>query len=495
MELISDLLTCPRSQASDLGLPMPDDPHAVSACLPLWEHNIGYEEGRPEVIDRLQAAYPRFCFHPIVKELSDRFLSSDGKQGLPFVSPAAARRAVDYVKHAADVDAEMVALPGQTATGVVVSEQHFTVLKQYWQHAGENVSSRVAELILNNTPATCEETAARTAVRNRIGQLQEVQTPAENVFLFSSGMAAIAATWRSVQELRNGASCQFGFPYVDTLKIQERFPGATHTFLPIGDQADLDKLEELCRTDPPAVIFCEVPTNPLLVTPNLKKLRTLADEHDILLVVDDTLAACGNLSALPLADVVVTSLTKYFSGQGNVLAGSLVINPQSHHFAELRHLISEDFEETLSDIDVEVLNENSADFPQRVSIINSNAHQLADFLRQHNAVASVFYPSQNDAEYETLRNPDGGYGGLMSIVLNNAEQVTPAVFDALNVCKGPNLGTNFTLCCPYTILAHYNELDFAERCGVSRWLLRISVGVEPIDELIQRFDEALKTAV
>ena len=80
----------------------------------------------------------------------------------------------------------------------------------------------------------------------------------------------------------------------------------------------------------------------------------------------------------------------------------------------------------------------------------------------------------------------------MSIVLNDAERVTPLVFDALQVCKGPNLGTNFTLCCPYTILAHYDELDFAESCGVSRWLLRISVGIEPIEELWQRFENALR---
>jgi cystathionine gamma-synthase len=76
-------------------------------------------------------------------------------------------------------------------------------------------------------------------------------------------------------------------------------------------------------------------------------------------------------------------------------------------------------------------------------------------------------------------------------VLTDAAIATPRMFDALEVCKGPNLGTHFTLCCPYTILAHYTELDFAERCGVSRWLLRISVGTESIDELERRFQSAL----
>ena len=82
-------------------------------------------------------------------------------------------------------------------------------------------------------------------------------------------------------------------------------------------------------------------------------------------------------------------------------------------------------------------------------------------------------------------------GGLLSIVLRNPAETTPTVFDHLEVCKGPNLGTNFTLCCPYTILAHYTELEFVEQCGVSRWLLRISVGTEPYAELQVRFARAL----
>ncbi len=60
-----DLRTSPRWTAEDLGLPMPDSPHAVSACLPLWQHNVQYEEGDPAVVSKLQAAYPRFCLHPL----------------------------------------------------------------------------------------------------------------------------------------------------------------------------------------------------------------------------------------------------------------------------------------------------------------------------------------------------------------------------------------------------------------------------------------------
>lgn len=487
-----DLLSFPRCRPVDLGLPMPDDPHAVSACLPLWDHNIGYEEGDPAVISRLQAAYPRFCFHPFVQNVCDRFLNKDGVAGLPFVSESAAQRAIDYVFSHGCRTAQRIVFANSSICGVSVATESFSLLKQYWQHAGENVSSRVAERLLGGQAVTCSDTEDRRIVKQRVADIHG--TSPDNVYLFPSGMAAIAAIWRSVQQGWRGSTCQFGFPYVDTLKIQQRFPHAQHTFFPIGDSSDIQKLRLVCEVAPPSAVFCEVPTNPLLVTPDLPQLRQLADQYGFLLVVDDTLSACGNLNLLPMADVLVTSLTKYFSGYGNVLAGSATLNPAGPKFEQLQSQIASGFEETLADVDVATLRQNSEDVVQRTRAINSNAAALAEMLRADDRVQSVFYPSAGNAIYESLRTPNGGYGGLMSIVLADASNTTPRVFDALEVCKGPNLGTHFTLCCPYTILAHYTELEFAEQCGVSRWLLRVSVGTEPIEELKRRFKAALTQA-
>jgi cystathionine gamma-synthase len=118
-----------------------------------------------------------------------------------------------------------------------------------------------------------------------------------------------------------------------------------------------------------------------------------------------------------------------------------------------------------------------------VQVINRNAAELSERLSRHPAVQHVYYPPATAA--------GAGRGGLMSIVLRSAAERTAGVFDRLQVCKGPNLGTNFTLCCPYTILAHYTELDEVEAVGVSRWLLRISVGTEPLEDLWSRFAAAL----
>lgn len=65
------------------------------------------------------------------------------------------------------------------------------------------------------------------------------------------------------------------------------------------------------------------------------------------------------------------------------------------------------------------------------------------------------------------------------------------MFDALETAKGPSLGTNFTLCCPYTLLAHYGELEWAAQFGVDSHLIRISVGLEETEELVGVFERAL----
>ena len=172
-----------------------------------------------------------------------------------------------------------------------------------------------------------------------------------------------------------------------------------------------------------------------------------------------------------------------------------MLNSASKHADRLRAALHDDFEDMLIDVDAEVLEKNSRDVRERVSVINSNAEILAKRLSRHPLVDRVYHPSLNTriAALPAGSTSSFGFGGLLSVVLKNPATTTPVVFDRLEVCKGPNLGTNFTLCCPYTILAHYTELDFVEECGVSRWLLRISIGMEPVEELWQRFERAFST--
>lgn len=93
--------------------------------------------------------------------------------------------------------------------------------------------------------------------------------------------------------------------------------------------------------------------------------------------------------------------------------------------------------------------------------------------------------------YDAFRTPEGGYGGLLSVVFHNDEDAV-VFFDTIETAKGPSLGTNFTLTSPYTMIAHYTELEWAAQYGVEKGLVRVSVGLEEKERLVGIFEKALE---
>jgi cystathionine gamma-synthase len=321
----------------------------------------------------------------------------------------------------------------------------------------------------------------------------------DDVYLFSCGMNAIFNAHRALLGARGGhlKSINFGFPYVDTLKILEKFgPGCV--FYGHASEADLDDLERrLQGGERFLALFCEFPGNPLLTCPNLVRIRQLADAYDFAVVVDETIGTFANINVLPYADVVASSLTKIFSGDCNVMGGSAVLNPNGRYYRALKDFARAEFEEKDSywPEDVMFMERNSRDFASRIDRINSNAEAICEALRQSPLIKSIFYPKFNEsrANYEACKVPGAGYGGLISVVFHRREHAM-TFYDVLNTAKGPSLGTNFTLTSPYVLLAHYQELDWAEGFGVDRDLIRISVGLEATEHLVSVFKAALEAA-
>jgi cystathionine gamma-synthase len=242
-------------------------------------------------------------------------------------------------------------------------------------------------------------------------------------------------------------------------------------------------------------LYTEFPGNPLLHSPDLRRLHDLSEQHDFLLVVDDTVGTFANLALLPHCDIICTSLTKMFSGACNVMGGSLVLNHMSRQYAGMRDALSTQYIDTYFPLDVLVMESNSRDFAERVFTASSNAERVVELLRQHAAVREVFYPKGDltQALYDIFRRSGGKYGFLLSVTFVSPECAI-AFHDALNVAKGPSLGTNFTLACAYTLLAHYSELEWAARFGVVEHLVRISVGVECAEWSVEVVRNALAIA-
>ncbi|KAJ5937466.1 hypothetical protein N7454_004766 [Penicillium verhagenii] len=315
----------------------------------------------------------------------------------------------------------------------------------------------------------------------------------DDVFLYPSGMSAIFNAHQTLMNARGPLqSICFGFPYTDTLKILQKWgPGCL--FYGHGSSEDLDDLQSrLEKGERFLGLFTEAPGNPLLKTPDLKRIRALADQYDFAVVVDETISNFLNINVLPYADIVASSLTKVFSGDSNVMGGSAILNPHGQYYQKLKETYAQDYEDIYWAEDALFLERNSRDFVSRIDKINCTSEEVTAMLKASPLIKEVYYPKYSPTRplYDSLRNPKGGYGGLFSVTFHsNAEAI--AFYDTLEVLKGPSLGTNFTLSSPYVLLAHYGELDWARSFNVDPDLVRISVGLEDLADLRSRFQRAL----
>lgn len=482
----------PLWRAEDLGKPIPNTPHAISMCLPRWQDVVGYEEKNPATMEKLHLGYPRFFYHPLVEAAAHKFSRRSDECVQLYTTRNAAERCAAYLWiNDPTASISLRETDGSAVTLISFPRKLADCAKAYWQHAGEGISSRRAEALLNGVTAP---NAAEEAdiIKGRIAAFSGAEP--ENIYLFPSGMAAIHAVYIAVRKHRmQDPTAQFAFPYGDTLKLQEKFSPHRALFYDKGDAQDFARLESDLAQTQLSALFCEFPSNPLLTCVDLPRLRELADQFSFPIIIDETLGACINQNTLPFSDAAVLSLTKFFSGTSDVMGGAVILNETAPFAEPLRRELRTIHEPAaFFGADIVRLEKDSRDYRERVEQINQTAYAVSTFLQQHPAVDRVYYPALTDKKrYDEFRRPDGGYGGLLSFVLKEPEKHTEAVYDRLEITKGPNLGTSFSLCCPFTLIAHYNELEWAEAAGASRWLIRISIGTEPADELIARFKRAL----
>ena len=200
---------------------------------------------------------------------------------------------------------------------------------------------------------------------------------------------------------------------------------------------------------------------------------------------------------------------------------SLVLNPQGKHYAALKATLQSTYEDTYFEEDAIFLERNSRNFRRRIKTINANAEAVCEFLKSRSfmrgkdsasgthtpqvdtvdnrLIKEVFYPKYTArANYDVCRSStlaidESNFGGLFSVTFVS-KIASEAFFNALACHKGPSLGTSFTLACPYTLLAHYNELDWAQGYGVEEGLVRVSIGMEDRYQLVKWFEDAVKAA-
>lgn len=467
---------------------MPDELHALSVALPRWTDVVAYEEKDPSCRKALQAIYPRFGFHPLVAKFSEAVLKESPDQGCtawPFANEQAADLARNHCQRCQPNALTMVSIHQGIACLVTNAN---AAASEFWQHTGLGASSRQVATALGqeHLPSTEAGQEAKITLLQRLASLYE--TDPGSVTLVPSGMAALHSALQAITALWPGHhTLQLGFPYVDVLKLPQIVFAGGDLLL----RTDANQLQDYLDDHKPAAVIIEVPSNPMLQCVDLIRVAQLAHARGIAVIADDTIGSVLNIDLLKHVDMVFSSLTKSFAGRGDIMAGGLVVSPYSQWSTALKHQLNQCKAELFISDTIE-LEKASRDVQERVPKLNRNCQILAEHLSKHPAVLRVMHP-ENCNNFRALMRPNAGFGCLLSFELKNGETSAKKVYDHLRVCKGPSLGTDFTLVCPYVLLAHYHELEWAESCDVPKHLLRVSVGLEDPDDLWDRFQAALES--
>ncbi|HEY3756709.1 MAG TPA: PLP-dependent transferase [Opitutaceae bacterium] len=490
-----------------LGTPIPASPHAVSVSLPTMRSVRGYEEKDPEITRKLQLGYPRFVVNPFNASLAQEFAPAHPGRKIWLVSsgPMAAHLA-EYLNQGAPGSAASFENHGVHGVAHADTAELFGKAKQYLQHIGGFLSSREAEDHLvrrgKRSRAEPEPLFAGNADAEVRRHLRPVLPGAkdEDIFLASNGMNAVYAAFRAVGDAQAARGrnewIQLGWLYLDSIAILKKFNGAG-AYHHLKDPFDLDGLEALLRDRGSRIagLVTEMPTNPLIQTPNAERLADLCRRHGIALILDPSVSSAFNANLLPFADIVVCSLTKYTGSAGDVLSGFAAVNRTRPDAALYREGLRQWLEPVYAR-DVARLASQIGDTRKVLSQINASTPEVEGFLRGHPAVAEVYWalkrPSQDN--YRHLQHPGGGPGGMISFVVKGD---LATFYDPLRLPKGPSFGMSTTLICPFMYLAHYDLITSAAgraelaASHLSPDLLRLCVGTEPVDEIIGALDEAL----
>ena len=305
---------------------------------------------------------------------------------------------------------------------------------------------------------------------------------------FASGLAAEDTLLRTVCE--PGSHIVLGGDaYGGTFRLISRVAsrwGVEHT---PADLNDLDTLRSVLRPTT-RVIWCETPTNPLLNIADISRLAEFAHEHGALLVVDNTFASPYLQQPLALgADVVVHSTTKYLGGHSDVVGGALVTSDDD--LGERLAYHQNAMGAVAGPFDAWLVLRGIKTLGVRMDRHQANAARIAEFLLGRPDVASVLYPGLPDHPgHEIAASQMSGFGGMLSFRLRDGEDA------ALRVCDRAQL---FTLAESLggveSLIEHPGRMTHASAAGspleVPADLVRLSVGIEDVDDLLADLDRAL----
>jgi len=316
---------------------------------------------------------------------------------------------------------------------------------------------------------------------------------AEAGWATATGMAAVFTTLASL--LQSGdhvVSCRsiFGSSHVLFTKVFPKW-NINHTYVDANKQEDWESaIQENTK-----ILFVETPSNPGIDIIDLEHLGKLAKKHNVLLVVDNCFATSYIQRPIEFgAHIVVHSATKYMDGQGRVLGGVIL---GSKEIIEEVKAFARHSGPSLSPFNAWLLSKSLETLALRMDRHSDNALKLSQFLESHPSVDSVRYPFlPSHPHYDIARKQMSQGGGILSFIVKGGIEAGKRFLNAVQLASlTANLGDSRTIVTHPASTTHA-RLTEEERLevGIKQGLIRISVGLEHIDDIIKDIDGALNNS-
>ena len=306
---------------------------------------------------------------------------------------------------------------------------------------------------------------------------------------FASGMAAIA----TMMELFS--------PGDEIISSDDLYGGSIRYFDIITkkngilvhyvDTSDLTSIKK-CINGKTKGIFIETPTNPMMKVTDIKAVKELIGTRDILLMVDNTFLTPYYCRPIELgADIVAHSGTKYLSGHNDTLAGFLVT--ANRELGEKLKLIHKTIGAILSPFDAFLVTRGIKTLAIRMEKSQQNAKVIADWLKQHPKVKKVYYAGLPEhPDIEITKKQSSGFGAMISFSVDSVQTAYKILSQTKIILFAESLGGTETLI-TYPVTQTHSYIPEIERIarGISDTLLRLSVGIENVEDLIEDLEKAL----
>ncbi len=314
---------------------------------------------------------------------------------------------------------------------------------------------------------------------------------AEACRVTSSGMSAIFTTLLGLLKAGDhivAGRAMFSSSFYILTEILPKY-GISYEFV---NGSDI-KLWEKALSRSTQMILIETPTNPICGILDIKAISTLAHKQDCIVVMDNAFATPYLQKPLTLgADIVIHSTTKYIDGHGRCLGGA-IISKQALFDGDFGTFIRHTGPH-LSPFNAWCMLQGLETLAIRMERHSSNAQQLAEYLEMHNKVLKVYYPGlKHHRNHELAAKQMKNFGGMLAFEVKGGKAAAFKVMNNLklaHICN--NLGDSKSLICnPYTSTHASIDEDEKQRQGLTEGLMRLSVGLEHIDDLIADFKQAL----